>query len=112
MVILLPLVFAVVFVSVQAGLWFYGRSVALAAAEEGARVSAARGSSLPAGITAARQFASAAGGSSLHSVTTTGTRSTTFTTVSVTGTSVRLIPWLPMDLMITQSATMPVERLT
>ena len=57
---LLPLLLAMVLFSVQVGMWFYARSIALSAAEEGARTSAARTSSLDAGLTTARQFAAAA----------------------------------------------------
>lgn len=109
---LLPLLLAMVLFSVQVGMWFYARSIALSAAEEGARTSAARTSSLDAGLTTARQFAAAAGANGLTSVSITGSRSATSTTVHVSGTAVRLVPFLPMTLTVTQSATLPVERLT
>jgi Flp pilus assembly protein TadG len=104
MSIVLPLLFTVLLLAVQAGMWFFARSIALAAAEEGARSSASRYSSLDTGLADADTFLARVAGTSLS-----GT-SVTSTTVTVTGTSVRLIPL--MDLAVTQTATMPVERLT
>lgn len=110
MVLALPLVFALVFLSIQAGLWFYARSIALAAAEVGARSSAARHATLHTGIADARAFASRVGGHTLTGVGVSGSRSASFTTITVTGNVVRLVPfWTPT---VTQSATLPVERLT
>lgn len=110
MVLALPIVFTVLFLAVQAGMWFYARSIALAAAESGARTSAALNSTLSAGLADARTFASSIGGTTLTGISVTGTRSATSTTVTVSGTGVRLVPF--MDTTVTQTATMPVERLT
>ena len=41
MVVFVPLLFIFIFAVVQGGLWFHARSVALGAAQEGARVAAA-----------------------------------------------------------------------
>lgn len=112
MVVVLPLILALALLAVQVSLWFHARSIALAAAEVGARTSAGRHSSLPSGLAAAEQFADAAGGSHLTGVSVTGSRSATFTTVSVRGEAVRLLPLIPLNLTVAQSATMPVERLT
>ena len=46
----------------------------------------------------------------LAGVTVTGDRTATSTTVTVTGHSVRLVPF--MDVTVSQSATLPVERYT
>ena len=104
----LPILFAVVFLAVQAGLWFFARSVVHAAAQEGARTSAARDASLQSGLDVASAFAGCVGGTMLTDVNASGERSATSTTVTVTGQSLRLIPL--MDLRVTQSATLPVER--
>ena len=53
MVILLPAVMMLVFLAVQASLWFYARSIASGAAQEGARVAAAYGGTLDGGLAAA-----------------------------------------------------------
>jgi Flp pilus assembly protein TadG len=110
MVLALPIVLTVLFLAVQAGMWFYARSIALAAAQSGARTSAMLGSTLDQGLADARSFATRAGGTTLSGVTVTGHRSATSTTVRVTGRTVRLVPF--MDLAVTQTATLPVERYT
>lgn len=110
MVLALPIVLTVLFLAVQAGMWFYARSIALAAAQSGARTSAILGSNLDQGLTDARSFATDVGGTTLSGVTVTGARSATTTTVTVTGHTVRLVPF--MDLTVTQTATLPVERYT
>lgn len=110
MVLALPIVLTVLFLAVQAGMWFYARSIALAAAQSGARTSAMLGSTLDQGLTDARSFATGAGGTTLSGVTVTGGRSATSTTVTVTGHTVRLVPF--MDLAVSQTATLPVERYT
>ena len=110
MVLALPIVLTVLFLAVQAGMWFYARSIALAAAQSGARTSAILGSTLDQGLTDARSFATDVGGTTLSGVTVTGARSSTTTTVTVTGHTVRLVPF--MDLTVTQTATLPVERYT
>ena len=110
MVLALPIVLTVLFLAVQAGMWFYARSIALAAAETGARTSSMLDSSLQAGLSDARSFATGVGGTTLTGVTVTGDRSATTTTVTVTGHTVRLVPF--MDLTVSQTATVPVERYT
>ena len=110
MVIALPIVLTVLFLAVQAGTWFHARSIALASAQSGARTSAMLNFSLEAGLSSARSFAADVGGTTLTGVTVTGDRTATSTTVTVTGHSVRLVPF--MDVTVSQSATLPVERYT
>ena len=110
MVIALPIVLTVLFLAVQAGTWFHARSIALASAQSGARTSAMLNSSLEAGLSSARSFATDVGGTTLTGVTVTGDRTATSTTVTVTGHSIRLVPF--MDVTVSQSATLPVERYT
>ncbi len=109
MVILLPALFALMFVGMQAALMFQGRTLALAAAQQGAREAALEHGTTAAGIGAAQSFV-AASTSGLKNTSVTGTRSATQATVTVTTTTLSVIPgWEPT---ITQSATMPVERVT
>ena len=110
MVLALPIVLTVLFLAVKAGMWFYARSIALAAAQSGARTSALLDSSLQAGLSDARSFATGVGGTTLSDITVTGDRSVTSTTVTVSGHTVRLVPF--MDLTVSQTATLPVERYT
>ncbi|PWJ23256.1 TadE-like protein [Branchiibius hedensis] len=111
MVMLLPALFAVMFLGMQGALWYHARSVAIAAAQEGARKAGAQNSSVGAGISDASSFIADAGGSGvLDGAHVTGSRSGTTATITVSGTSMSVIPgW---TITVRQSATVPVERLT
>ncbi|TQM57817.1 TadE family protein [Humibacillus xanthopallidus] len=111
MVLLLPVLFAVMFLGMQAALFYHARSVAIAAAQEGARASSVEDGSGGAGTAAAASFVAAAGGDDvLKSTHVTSSRTTQVATVTVTGTSLSVIPgWSPF---VRQSATVPVERIT
>ncbi len=110
-VVLMPVLFTLMFLGMQAAMIYHGRTVAIAAAQEGARAAAAQNASAEAGQSAAAAFVAAAGGEgTLRSVTVTSNRTATTATVVVTGTTLSVIPgWTPS---ITQSASAPVERLT
>ncbi len=102
MVVLMPALFALMFMGMQAALIYHARSIAIAAAQEGARAAGARGGSVSGATAAAAAFvASAGGGDVLRSVSAT---------VTVSGAALSVVPgWSPR---ITQSATVPVERLS
>ena len=89
MVILMPVLFLVMFLGLQAALFYHARTVAIAAAQQGAR----------------------AGGSDvLENASVTGSRTATEATVTVQGAALSVIPgWSPI---VQQSATVPVERIT
>ena len=111
LVVLLPALFAVMFLGMQAALYYHARSVAIAAAQEGARAASAETGTKMEGIAAADDFVSTAGGDDvLTAVSVTADRTTTNVTVTVVGHSLSVIPgWSPT---ITQSASLPVERAT
>lgn len=111
MVFVLPALFAVMFLGVQASLYYHARSVALAAAEEGAREAAGQTGSRDSGVAVAKEFLLDAGGEDVMTDTNvTGTRSAISATVTVTGTTLSVIPgWKGT---VTQRASMPVERIT
>lgn len=111
LVILLPALFAILFLGVQAALYYHARTVAIAAAEEGARAAGSQSGREGDGVTAASAFVATAGGDDvLEHATATATRTTTTASVTVHGTSLSVIPgWHPA---ITQSASVPVERIT
>ena len=111
MVLLLPMLFAVMFLGMQAALFYHARSVAIAAAQEGARAAAAEDGSGGAGAAAAADFVALAGGDNvLKGAGVSSSRTTAVVTVIVTGTSLSVIPgWSPA---VRQSATVPVERIT
>lgn len=110
-VILMPALFALLFLGVQIGLFYQARSVAMAAATEGARAAGAEGSGAGAGESAAWSFIAAAGGDDvLREAGVVASRSATEASVTVRGTSMSVIPgWSPR---ITQRASAAVERAT
>ena len=110
--ILGPALLLVIFAVIQAGMWFYARNLALAAAQEG--VDAARGyqASSAAGVARAQSFLHRAAGDSLQGVTVSAAGSSaTAVRIEVRGRCLSLIPGLA-GLPITQSAQGPVERFT
>ena len=111
LVILMPALFLLMFTGMQAALIYHARTVAIAAAEEGARAAGAQDGTSSAGAAAARDFVTTAGGDNvLRAVTTHASRTATTATVTVTGLALSVVPgWSPP---ISQSATAPVERLT
>ena len=108
MLLLLPAMFALVFLGVQGAFWYHARTVAIAAAQEGARTGAQLGSTASAGIAAARGFATST--DVLDDVAVTGDRSPTTVRVTVTGTSPSLLPGV--SLHVSAGASAPVERVT
>lgn len=110
-VVLMPALFLLMFTGMQGALIYHARTVAIAAAQEGARNAAAQYSSAAAGDVAAEQFIASAGGAGvLRGVTVTASRDATTVSVVVTGTTMSVVPgWTPR---IVQSASAPVERVT
>ena len=111
MVILMPALFSIMFLGMQGALYYHARTVAIAAAQEGARAAGSQDGTAAGGISAASTFVSDAGGKDvLPGAHMTGGRSVTTATVTVTGTSLSVIPgWSPA---VSQSASVPVERIT
>lgn len=117
--VLMPALFSLMFLGMQAALVYHGRTVAIAAAQEGARAAAAQHASLGAGQAAASAFVASAGGDGvLRGVRVSTTRTATaaaaatgvVVTVMVSGTTLSVVPgWTPQ---IRQSASAPVEELT
>lgn len=111
LVILFPALLLAFFAAVQAGLVYQAQAVALAAAEEGARVASTENGTAGAGRNAAAAFASRAGGSWLQGQSVSGSRGAARATVTVTGTSLSILPGYA-GFAISQSASLPVERIT
>ena len=111
LVILLPALFAVMFLGMQAALFYHARTVAIAAAQEGARAAGGESGKESDGVQAANAFLADAGGNDvLTGATTTAKRTATTVTVVVQGHSLSVIPgWSPV---VRQVASVPVERLT
>lgn len=111
LLILLPALFAVLFVGTQAALYHHAREVAIAAAQEGARAAAGEHGNEASGNRAAAALLHDAGGDDvLADVTVAVDRTATTAVVVVTGRSLSVVPgWNPV---VRQRASMPVERVT
>jgi len=111
LVILLPVLFAVMFLGMQAALYYHARTVAIAAVQEGARAAGGEQGKTSDGIAAATSFVDDAGGDDvLIRASASANRTATVATVTVEGHSLSVIPgWSPV---VRQSATVPVEKLT
>lgn len=110
MVVLAPVLMLLLLGGVHAGLVFHARSIAIAAAQTGARTAAAHTGTLASGVSAARAFAAQHGDTPLAGVGVTGQRTATTVTITVSGHTPALVPGL--DTAISQSAVLPVERIT
>ena len=109
MVWLMPMLFGIVFVGLQAGLFYYGRAAAMSAATTGAQAAASES-----GTTATCNAAAATLISDLGDVLThpeiSCTRTATQVSVRVRGTTLSVIPgWNPV---VEQAASARVERIT
>lgn len=110
LVILLPALLAVMFLGMQAALYYHARTIAIAAAQEGARAAGAEDATSADGSRAANAYLDDAGGDALESSRVRVTRTATAATATVTGRSLSVLPgWRPR---VRQSATVTVERLT
>lgn len=111
MVLLMSALFTLLFLGLDAGLYYHARSVAIAAAQEGAREAGSEYGSQASGVVAAQQFLIQAGGPGVIVDThVDGSRSATTAHVTVRGVSMSVLPGV--HLRVDQSATVPVERLT
>ena len=72
MVILMPVMFAVMFLGMQAALIYHARTLAIASAQEGARAAGAENGTAAAGISTARDYLTATAGDALTSTVVTG----------------------------------------
>lgn len=107
-----PVLLLLVFGVVQAGLWFYARSLALAAAQEGVGVGRAYGSTAQAGVERAEGFLRRSAGDSLHTVRVSAQGSTTEQVrITVSGRSLSVLPGVS-GIPVSQSAQGPTETFT
>jgi Flp pilus assembly protein TadG len=111
LVVLLPALFAVMFLGMQAALHYHAKTVAIAAAQQGARAAGTEQGRESDGVGAANDFLNEAGGEDvLTGTSTSANRTATTATVTVSGFSLSVIPgW---NVRITQSASVPVEKVT
>ena len=111
LVVVFPVLMLLFFAAIQAGVYFYGRSVALAAAQEGARAAARETGSAGEGQAAAVGFADRAGGQLIQSLSVSSRRGGQTAAVTVRGRSLSLLPGFD-GFAIEQVATLPVENVS
>jgi Flp pilus assembly protein TadG len=110
--ILGPALLLLIFSVVQVSLWFYARSLALAAAQEGVNAGRTYSADPGSGVTRARAFINEQAGDSLTQTTVTSAGSSpTLIRIQVTGRSLSVLPGVP-GIEVTQSAIGPIERFT
>ena len=105
--LLFPLVFGVLMLTLQWAMISWADATALAAAQDGARITAARNSTIAAGVQAAT---TAANNGSFTGIQVNTTRGATTTIVEVSGTAVSVIPGY--SPLIHKSAQAPTQRIT
>ena len=105
----MPVLFVLVFGSINVAWWYHARNVALAAARAGSDAGRLQGAAAGRGAEAARAFAQRAGAGALGSpaVSTAGTSASTVC-VTVSGVAPLIVPLVP-DLHVSQRSCGPVE---
>jgi len=114
LVVLFPVLLLLLFALIQGALFFHGRNVALAAAEQGVRAARSDGQPSPASLatTHARQFLIDTGElANLSELTITPAVTATEVRVTVTARTVSLLPGIPGP-QVSQTASGPRERFT
>ena len=114
LVVLFPVVLLVIFGVIQGALFFHGRNVALAAAEQGVRAARTDGQSAPAptATAQARQFLLDTDElANFTDLTITPAVTATEVRLTVTGRTVSLLPGLPGP-QVSATASGPRERFT
>lgn len=109
MIIWLPLLFSLMFLTMQGALYLYGRSAALTIATAGVRAGAVEQGTAGA-CQAAASAMLAKVGDALTGVTIRCTRSGGTAAATVTGTTLSVVPFVVPST--SQSASLPVERVT
>ena len=111
LVVLFPVILLLIFGVVQGALYYYARSVALAAAQEGLRDARVENGSAGAGAARAQQFLDRVDDSMLEAVSVSPQRNAVSASVTVRGRSLSLLPSMP-GLQVAQTASGPVEVFT
>ncbi|QTE28581.1 TadE/TadG family type IV pilus assembly protein [Pengzhenrongella sicca] len=111
MLLVLPALFTIVILAIQGAFYYHAHTLAIAAAQEGARTAGALNSTAAHGAAAAADFIADVGGDDvLTGVEVGAERTDTSARITVDGYSASLIPgWNPP---IQAAATVPVERVT
>jgi hypothetical protein len=107
--VVFPVVLLLIFATVQATLWYHGRTLAMLAAQDGLRAAQALDGTAEQGRAAALAALHGNGGDGfLTGASATAARTPAGATVTITARSVALLPGSGIPL--TQTATGPIER--
>lgn len=109
MVVLFPVVMGILWLALQGALLYYGRTVALASAESGARAAAVEQGTIADCAQAAGQVLATAS-DALVDTSVTCVRTATVASVTVQGTPLAVGPWTAPGISMT--AALPVERIS
>lgn len=108
--VLFPVFLVLVLMIVQAALYFFARSIALSAAEQGADTARLQGQSTAQGASTATTFATSQGGGVLTELAVSTGSTPTQVTITVTGRALTIVPGL--GFTIRQVASAPRENYT
>jgi Flp pilus assembly protein TadG len=109
--VLFPVFLLLVLLIVQAALYFFARSIASSAAQQGADTARLQGNTPADGASTATAFVTGQGGGILDDLAVTTTSSSpTQVSITVTGHALTIVPGVTFT--IRQSATAPRERYT
>jgi len=110
--ILFPAFVVLLFIGIQAALWYHARNVALAAAQAGYRAARPIGATGAAGEKSAREFLTRQGDNALSAPAVTATTTTTSVRIDVTGDAPRVLPLPGLHFRIEQVAVGPKEHMS
>ncbi|MGQ4519109.1 TadE family protein [Dermabacteraceae bacterium CCM 9520] len=109
-VLIFPLVLAIVFLIIQAGIWAHARNIALASAREGATISATYRSGTSA-TAATRSHLNETSSGFFTASAVTATKTSEYVEVHVEGRALSLIPLFQLP-QISADVRIPIERYT
>lgn len=109
--VLFPFLIIVTFAIIQGGIWFYARSAALNAAEEGLQAARAENGSTAAAVAATTSFLQRAGSGAVLNPSTQVNAGPATITVTVSGESTAIVDFLPLP-RFSQTVTGAAERFT
>lgn len=109
-VILWPLMLGIIWLALQVGCYFYGRQVALSAAQQGASVARTQPVSIDRATAAAERFVTATAGGFVSDPQITATVEGPNVRVVVTAAAVSLVPGIRFT--VHQESLQPIEQIT
>lgn len=110
--VIFPVFLILLFIGVQAALWYHARSLCLSAAQAGVRAGRVQGAGPDEGTTAARNFIIRTGGDSVSDTQVSASATVATLRVEVSATAPKVIPLPGLSFTVTQSAEGGRDRFT